>query len=241
MKKFLNIWKLDLTELYQMLLFMLAGGVFGIVFVKIIVSVDSTAEGYPVVGALIAMVIGLFFTVLADIFSFGSKFNLAVSMSCTRKEFFMMYWIENTSLIAIEIAAVLGFGFLETQIGRILYANTSLTEEFNALPYIMDFRIIAALVLLLPAIGMVFGACILKFQVKAVWAIWILWMSGFLGLGKISDRISQNPNSPFARILLGIPPFFKTVPVPALVGLFAAAAIFLFMVSFLLLRKQEVK
>lgn len=240
MKKVVEMWKFYLPELYQMLAIMLVAEIFGIVLVKIIVSVDST-DGYVMLGSFLAMCFGMFVTVMSCSFSYGSKFNMAVSMGCTRKAFFSVHWIGTILFVFIEIAAVLILGLLETGLGRIMYANTFLSEELNLLPYLMDYRVITGLLLLVPAFGIFIGSLIMKFQTKVLWALWAVWMAAFLGGAKISDAISENPDGMPASIARGILDFFKTITGPVLILLFLAICAVMFAVSALLLRKQEVR
>lgn len=241
MKKVVNMWKMYLPELYQMLVIMLIAEIFGIVLVRIIVSVDPTVEGYVVLGSFFAICLGMIVTVMSCCFSYGAKFNLAVSMGCTRKEFFSAHWIGAILFVFVEIAAVLILGLLETGLGRIMYADTFLSEKLNLLPYLMDYRVVIALLLLVPAFGIFIGSFILKFQTKVMWALWVVWMSAFLGGAKISDVISKNPDGVLANIVNGIFHFFKTVTGPVLVLLLLAVCAVMFVISAMLLRKQEVR
>jgi len=241
MKRAVNMWKLYLPELYQMLVIMLIGEIFGIVLIKIIVSVDSTIEGYAVLGTFVAMFLGIIVTLISAVFSYGAKFNLAVSMGCTRKEFFLSYWGGSLLFVAIEIAAVLVFGILETGLGKIMYANSLLFEEVNFLTYLMDYRVIAGLLLMVPAVGIFVGALTLKFQTKAIWAMWVVWMVACLGGAKVHDIISENPDSILADVAGSVFHFFKTVTGPVLILLFLAVCAIMFAISAILLHKQEVR
>jgi len=241
MKKAVNMWKLDLPELYQMLVIMLIAEIFGIVLVRIIVSVDPAVEGYPLLGSFFAMCLGMFVKVMSCGFSYGSKFNLAVSMGCTRKIFFAVHWIGTILFVFIEIVTVLILGLLETGLGKIMYADTFLSEGLNLLPYLMDYRVIIALLLFVPAFGVFIGILMLKFQTKVLWALWVIWMTVFLGGAKVSDVISENPDSMLANIVVSVFTFFKTITGPVLLLLFFAVCAVMFVVSAALLQKQEVR
>lgn len=241
LKKIVDTWKLYLTELYQILLIMLIGGVFGVVVVRIGVSVDSTVEGYVIIGAFIAVCLGMFVKLMSDIFSFGSKFELAISMGCTRREFLSVYWVENVLFAIVEIAAAILFGILETQLGRILYAGTSLSVSLNLTSFLLNYKVITGLSLLVPAVGMFLGTFMLKFQRKAFWVLWAIWMTAFLGCGKISNIVTKNPDSMLSNIIKGIPALFKTIAGPVWILLFIAVCAVLFLVSAVLLRRQEVR
>lgn len=241
MKKAVNMWKLYLPELYQMLVIMLIGEVFGIVLVRIIVSVDPTVNGYVSLGSFISICLGMFVTVLSCIITYGTKFNLAVSMGCTRKEFFSVHWIGTILFILIEIVAVLIFGLLETGLGKIMYANTSLSEELNLLPYLMNYKVITALLLFVPAMGIFAGSLVMKFQMKAFWALWAVWMFLFLGGAKVSELISENPDGRLADVVSGVFAFFKGLTGPAIVLLLLVIFAVVFGISAILVRKQEVR
>lgn len=241
MKKAVNMWKLYLPELYQMLVIMLIGEIFGIVIVRIIVSVDSTVKGYAVIGSFIAICFGMFVTMLACIFSYGTKFNLAVSMGCTRKEFFFAHWTGTFLFVLIEIVAVLIYGLLETGIDRMMYANTFLSEELNLLSYLLNYKVIIALLLLVPACGIFAGSLLMKFQMKAFWVLWALWMLVFLGGAKVGDIISENPNGRLAGVVNTIFDFFMTMTGPMLVLLFAVICMVMSVISAILVHKQEVR
>lgn len=241
MKKAVNMWKLYLPELYQMLVIMLIGEVFGIVLVRIIMSVDPTVEGYAVLGVFIAMLLGMLVTVISCIFSYGAKFNLAVSLGCTRKEFFFAHWTGTILLVLIEIAALLIFGLLETGLGKIMYANTFLSEELNPLPYLMNDKVIIALLLFVPAIGIFVGSLLMKFQMKAFWVLWGVWMILFLGGVKVSELVSENPNGKLANVVSGVFSFFKGMTGPVLVLLLLVIFAVMFGISAILVRKQEVR
>lgn len=240
MKKAVNMWKLYLPELYQMLVIMSVCEVVGIVLVRIIMSVDPTVEGYAMLGTFLAMLLGMFVTVISCIFSYGTKFNLAVSMGCTRKEFFFAHWIGTILIVLIEIAALLIFGLLETGLGKIMY-NTFLSEELNLLPYLMNDKVIIALLLFVPEIGIFVGSLVMKYQMKAFWVLWAIWMIFFLGCVKISELISEDPEGKLADVVSGVFSFFKEMTGPVLVLLFLVIFAVMFGISAILVRKQEVR
>ena len=237
-----KLWKLYFPDLRQELIAMLAGGIFGIIVTMCFMKFLDTAssEGYITLGSFIALWIGICMTAFTNFFSFPQKFNLAVSMGCTRKNFFLCYWIVNTLFTAAEILFVMGLAFAETGLGRILYADSFLMDDINLIPVLADYRVVTSILLFVPIFGMLLGILYLKFQVKAFWALWAFWMLFSLTGSKISKAISANPDSIPARIISGIGNIFMTMGSHMALPLILAVSILLFAISAILLRRQAV-
>lgn len=235
-KRIINMWKLSISELKLFLVVALCGGAFGVGLTALIVNLDDTPK-YANLGVLMAILIGTVVHMFVGCFYYGSDFSLAVSYGVTRKEFFVANAIVSYINIAINIAVIAVIYCIERVVGSLLYKG----KEFEDIIFVVrDYPFTIVLILMIPAIRAFFGSFILKFQKKAMWIIWALWMFFCLGLPRLVSYISEHPDSLvgdlFGTIIEGV---FKTDNVVLTVILLVVTVI-MFVASRFMQKKQSV-
>lgn len=234
-------WKMNAKELLLFsLVAIVASEIFGLLVVAgVVLFLD--ADSYIVLGSFIALFIWLAVEVFAGAISFEKQFSMAVAMGRTRKEMFICLYIVQMINIWIGLAVLSGVNLLETALDRMLYPDIAC--EFNLLERFISFRIMIMAAVFLPAIYMFLGMLLTRFQRKALWGIWVIWMAGSLLSSNIADAMSDEPHGIFAGIsgiLRGIAGFVTGI---GQYGQFALVLLLcLLMVSGagFVLRKQEV-
>lgn len=236
-KRIINAWRLNLSELYVTLFFMLVFDIIGMIIVAVVLKFD-TESAYATQGTLFAVIVGIFANVIMGVIAFPYNFNMNVSLGCTRKEFLIVEGITAYLNIIVETLAVMVLYFVETALGKVLYAGK---ECENLIAVLMKLRIVPVVILMLPAMMMFGGAVILKFKKYAYWVLWGMWMLFFTGCGKLADYIEENPGSIVAKVCYEIADFVTGMSDVALIAvLFVIACIFM-TGTVLLVRKQPVE
>lgn len=236
-KRIMNTWKLNVSELYATLLFILVFEIIGIVIVAVVVKFDPEST-YATLGTMLAALVGMFANLIFGILSLGCSFNTTVSFGSTRKEFLISEGVTAYINIIIEIAAIQILYFVETTLGRLLYVDRE-CEDLGV--FLTDYRIVLALILLLPALRMLCGALLLKFKKIAYWCLWMLWMLLFMGFGYLTDYIAENPGSIVSRICTGVLDFVIGMSGMAqIAAVFVVACIFISVAS-IFIRRQSVE
>ncbi len=236
-KRIKDIWKLSISELYITLGTAFACGFFGIILTLVIVRLDDTVTTYAPLGSFLAVIFSLLFSLIFGAFAYGNLFNTAVTFGCTRKEFITASGITSLLNVAIDAVAVIVIYLIENALGKILYSGM---ECENLLQYLIDYRIILGIILFLPVLRMFLGALILKFQTKAFWGLWAVWMLGCIGGPGVSKYMEKNPDSVAAEVIRKVMEFMTHMSGPVLLVVLLALVVVLLLVSVALLRKQSV-
>ena len=237
LEKIKAVWKLGISELYFSLGVIIFCGVFGMVLMAVLVKFDATATRYVPLGSIMAVVLWLMFHVLFGIFSYGNLFNVALSLGCTRKDFIIGNSLADWFNMLLAGAAIVIVNRLERGLGSLVYPNLQYNGLTEKMP---EFWIMIAVIILLPIVKMLLGALVLKFQTKAFWGIWVLWMAVFLGIPGLQSYAENHPDSLRAAFLQGMKEFMTHMSVSAwsaAIGIFMVIAV---IISVLLLRKQAV-
>lgn len=237
LEKIKAVWKLGISELYFGLGVIIFCGIFGMSLMAMLVKLDTTVTEFVPLGSIMAVVVWLAFNIFFGIFSYGNFFNVALSLGCTRKDFMLgssaACWLN--MLLSAAAAAIVYLA--ERSLGSILYPKLQYNEIVEEK---LNYWIIIAIIVLLPIVRMFLGALILKFQTKAFWGIWVLWMVCFWGVPGLISYAENHPQSLRAEFLNGIREFVTHMSVfagSAMLGIFAVVAV---TISVLLLRKQAV-
>ena len=115
------------------------------------------------------------------------------------------------------------------------YLYPAFSSEADILPWILKYGMPLAAGLMLA--GILAGTIILKFGRKAGWTLWAIWMIGCFTLPRLMDAA---PHSPAYKVRTAIQHFIQLFPSFIWVGAAAAAMILCVIISWLLLRKQQV-
>lgn len=198
MKKLWEVWKMNKSELLIALGSMLFGMVFGSVMVMLVVLLSGDADNYALMGSFMAFVIWIAVITFIGAFSLERRFGMAVSMGETRKSFIVSQWLIMAFNTLLEILVIIIINTVEKAIGEAVY---NVPCDFDVISHLIDYRIILAAVVVVPSASMFLGMLIAKFQKKAFWGIWVVWMAVSVGGARISHLVVENPDSMPARII----------------------------------------
>lgn len=230
-RQFLILWDSLMFEI----VLMIGSSLIGAVLFQIIVRADKSVTSYFALGTFIGcmMLIIYAFVMAAGV---AVYFNTEVSMGCTRKEFFMSYFAVCVIGNIFAVILLVLICRAETTIYDRIYP--ALGREIDLLPYLLRFGIPAAIGLVV--VGVLCGTLVMRFGKKAFWIIWGLWMFGCLGIPRIHEATDEAPKSVFGMIGNKAMGMFRGIPVN--IWIFAAVAFCLvsFVISFHIIRKQQV-
>lgn len=168
-------------------------------------------------GTMIIIFFGLVFTCSAD-------FVLAISYGKSRTCFVIARYL--------VYVAEMGFGFAILKLVNVFetWMGTRCDGiDFISIPSGLTL-LVAAFVL--PVIVMAFSALYVRFERKAFWVLWVIWMAVALGAPRVSTAMKNSPESVAAKIGF----FFKNaisigstqfIIVAAIVGVLALIADFI--------------
>ncbi len=233
LKRIWNVWKFNLSELYTTILSGLGGWIFGVLLVAVVLHFDKSATSSAIMGTFMAVLVGCFINILMGIMTYGYSFNTAVSMGSTRKEFIIADGATAYINLTIEIAVVLILHSAEKALCAALYPAK---ECEDLLKILGDYRIVLGIILFVPAIRMFCGALILKFQKKAYWTLYALFMISFLGGTRFVDG-----HVFFVQIFNGICKLAAVMPDIAQIAVILVISCIFISGTVLLVRKQAVQ
>lgn len=229
-KQFQVQWRDWLWEFASSFIAWMAG--FGML--HLIMADDGTS--WLAVGTLLGGVIAGIVSLLVSVFSLGILFNTQVGMGCTRRRFFISYYLVGCTMNLLLVLFLILLCAVESALCARIYPGMG--TEFDLMPWLWKAGIPAALAI--PAAGGFCGALILRFGKKAFWALWCVWMFVFLGVPNISNAVEDAPSSFFGMLGRQAMRAFGAVPASAWILLGAAAVLLCFGGSWLLLRRQQV-
>lgn len=232
LKRIWNVWKFNLSELYTTILSGLGGWIFGVLLVAVVLNFDKSATSCAIMGTFVAVLIGIFINLFMGIMSYGYSFNTAVSMGSTRKEFIIADGATAYINLVIEVAVVLILHSVEMALCAALYPAKECEDLLGILG---NYRIVLGIILFVPAIRMFCGALILKFQKKAFWTLYALFMITFLGGTKSADG-----HIFVVQILNAIGKLAAVMPDIALIAVILVISCIFISGTVLLVRKQAV-
>ena len=94
--------------------------------------------------------------------------------------------------------------------------------------------------LLLGAMQLVAGCCILKFGKKAFWVMWAAWMVLCIVPGRICDILEKNPHGKVANMINSIGGFFQSVSMPVVNVVIMFITVACLTAAWLMARRQQV-
>lgn len=236
MSKIIKRWRMNCFNELLPLMYVIAGGwVFGVILVFVMYHFTNgfTTEDCVTLGSVIAMVIVVAAAFFGGLFTLGSHFALEISMGNTRKEFFISFIIQRIFTIAILLIMVGGLTGAEELIQKYILKVPSAFHSFSVL---MDLRFLAAVLFAFPLFSMFLGVMYLKFQKKAFWVMWAIWMFSFMGLPVILNNEAHIITRGITKIMefvIKVPMFLQTTAILVFAVIFAV-------VNRLLLQKEKV-
>lgn len=239
MKRIFETWKLNRKDLLILLSAMAGAWLFGVVLVAIIMNIAALeAEDYALMGGFMMLIVWVGVNLFVGAFTLEKQFGMAVSMGRSRKEFIITYWIIYTVNVMIEFASIILLDQLERGLALVLYRG--MPCGFDIMPHLLDWRLILGVIIVVPAINLFLGMLMMKFQRKAFWGIWAVWMLGSLGLPRLIHFIDENEHHPVAQMLGAV---IEGVVALGATGIFAVTAIVsvvLMLIAGIVLKKQAV-
>lgn len=210
--------------------------VFGLFVYALIVKFDKEINSCFPLGTLISAIMAVFFMAVLIMLQVGLHFNMEVSMGCTRKHFFVSYYLTNMTTGLLCVALLLGFNLLENALYSVIYPN--LKQEIDLVPYLLKWGIPAAVIL--PVIAEFSGVLLLKFGKIASWIIWVFWMFLCIVGPQIQESVEEAPNSVYGKIGTAIADMVNALPGNVWVCIIGLASLFILAATWIILRKQQV-
>lgn len=174
---------------------MLFGLIFGSILVGVIVRAVDDADSYAVMGTFMALVAWIATIVFLGGFMLEKRFGMAVGMGETRKRFILYQFLVMAINTSIEVIVLIVMNTVEKTVAGMIY---DLPCEFDVVSELIDIRIILAVIVLIPILSLFLGMLIIRFQKKAFWGIWALWMVCGVGSTKLGNIRHENPQSAVA-------------------------------------------
>lgn len=219
-----------------MLAFEAGAFLFGFILFSVIMRFSDEST-YFAMGTVMGAMMALIFSVVQSLSGMQIYFNVEISMGMTRKQFLVSYLMTCFCANILNMVLLVGLNALENTLLRTIYAG--LTEEINFLPYLIRWAFPAAV--LLAVYGGFCGTLLLRFGRKAFWIMWVLWMFGCLGIPKISDAVTENPESVYGKIGVFLGDVLRGISPNVWITAACVLGIGAFAGMWIILRKQEVR
>lgn len=160
-------------EVLQFLAVAFGSYVFGIIVMMIIRANTMEENECVTLGMLIAMAALVFMHFFGIIFSFVGEFNMAISMGATRRAYVGSYALFNMAELAGLELLLFVLGKIESALMRVIYPQC---EVILDLTQYFQWQYLLAVIVGMTIVELFLGAVILRFGMKAFWAIWAIWM-----------------------------------------------------------------
>lgn len=171
--------------------FTVGGCLFGSILLFIITKTSGEEETYFQLGTLFGCFITCMYSFIVTAFGMVNGFNLEVSLGCTRKHFFVSFYLINVLANLVAVGMLLAMCQAEAAFSRVCYPT--LVNEVELFPYLWKAGPLIAV--LLPMAGMFVSALHMRFGRIASWVLWFLWMFGFLAVPKFIDAAGSAPRT----------------------------------------------
>lgn len=175
------------TEVWQMIIIMLGGYLFGFGLMFIMNGRGNSEEGVFPLGSLMAFIILILVYVVIRGIALMQDFNYAIGMSVTRRNFLISYAVVIfLEFILYYLVFVLSY-LLETGI----YKGLGIKVMDYATKVPIMFHASTCVVLAVLAISVQFFICsmILRFGKVAFWIMWGLYMFVCIAPGRVSNSM----------------------------------------------------
>lgn len=232
----LKILKQRFSEILTLLGMSVFGYIFGEILLVVIMRIDQESTTFEIATMMVA-IIALVSMIIMGIFQFPSQFNMAVGMGVVRKVFVPCYYLSNVLIAAVQYGMIVAAHYLENMWIQKLYPNL---EKEAGIEQILFTNYTIPVILMLAAIQIMAGCCILKFGKKAFWILWAVWMLLCIAPARISDVVENNPEGNLAVAIHGIGSFFQSVSVSSMNVVILMVTVVCLVSSWLLARRQQV-
>lgn len=215
---------------------MLAAGIVGMSIMFAMMKFDVADGEWFCLGTMLGGIVAAFYGFIWISAGIGFYFNMEVAMGCSRKEFFFSYYLTGFVMNGVYAIIMAIMCIIENALGRMLYPG--MENDIDLLYYIIRGGIPAVVVL--TVIGGFCGTLVLRYGKKAFWVLWAIWMVLCLGGPRISDAVSDAPDSVFGKIGTAVEVLLESVSVNIWILFGAAIVAACGVADFLMLRRQQV-
>lgn len=210
----------------------LGGYAFGFI-ISVIIYNTSEDHTFINLGAFMAMMFMLIAIFFGAVFTCSADFVLAITNGKGRAHFLIARYV----LYVLEFGV--GFGIIK--LGGLLdlaFANAGAKSiDFINVP---GWQVLIAVTLVAPTIVMCASALYVRFERKAFWALWVIWMVVTIAGPRITSAMHKEPESAAAKIGF----FFQNAISVGSAQFFIVAAVvgvLVFTLNFFLYRHLEAK
>jgi len=213
----------------------LAGAVIILFIVENIVKDNSSIFMLGTAFSLMVMVFVSFFMGCTTF----QTYNLSITMGCTRKEFFISYYITTFIGILIQAVMVYIYYWLESLEIKFFYSEIMFEKGPEVIlfsPYML------LLIIFISSLTMIMGTSVLRFGKKVYIVFWVLWMALCIMPSKVEDAFEVGiDNAPIViRTCINTIIPVINLPLAAHIVLVLMISAVMFMISALLIRRQQV-
>lgn len=223
----------DIIALWALSVF---GYIFGTILFVILMGIDTESTTLEI-ATIMETIVAIVFLVLIGIFQFPSQFNMAVGMGASRKAFVPCYYVVNIFIASVQYGIIVVSHYIESAQIQWMYP---MQEKEAGIEQFLFLDSVIPVILLLAAIQLVAGCCVLKFGKKAYWIIWAAWMVLCIVPGKLGDIVEKNPEGTLAEVIHTIGVFFQSISAFGLNLLLLVMTAVCLVFSWLLARRQQV-
>lgn len=228
---------LKFDELVMSLLLALAGAVIGTVIMGIVLWREPDAGFFP-----IGTVLGMMLSLIVVVFSTADNMapRAALSMGCTRKQFFIGDLCLTLAELLLILLVLAGISFAEEWLfaGRMAATEESVTgAEIREI--LCQKGIWAAMGL--TALVTFIRSMILRYEKRAFWVFWVVWMFGCIGGPRIIDAVEEAPDSLFGRLGNAVIMLAGRFSAAGWLGIGALASAVLLVIAFCTMRRLPVR
>lgn len=219
---------------------LLMGGLylFGIILYDIIAATDDELTTAIYLGSIVACGGVLVFVFWAMGMHLVTMFNYAVAMGRTRKGFLPAYMAAAfLSLLALCLEMKL-LNFLEGLKLRLMYP---MLESEDPTEFVMRWKCLLAIALIGTAVGIFIGTMFIKFGKAALCVCWIIFMAVCIGGPRLLEVCLHHPDNVFAEAVVNVFGALAKQGSAVLPAVIIICAAFLFGISYLLLKRQQVR
>lgn len=212
------------------------GSLAGMVLLTVIMHSDQGAESYVPLGTIFGMIMAVFYTVIMNLVQIQIYFNLEVSMGCTRSRFFVSFYMVSFMFNLIGVCLLTVISLADQALCSVMYPDCM--NEIELTPYLLRWGILAAAAITM--ISGFLGALLMRFGKRAGWILWALWMFGCIVLPRITEAVSEAPDSVFGKIGSVLIHLIRMVPGDMWVCIVGVISLLGLGGAWILLRKQQV-
>lgn len=218
------------------LLFLLGGMAVGEVLLVILFRFGENVGSYVAAGTILAGFMGILYRIITLCLGMNYSFGLEISVGCTRRQFFVSYYIEAFCGMLKDLAILILIALAENAVCAWLITDRE--NSVNLVPYLLRWGV-PVCVLTVTLAGFC-GALVMRFGKLASWSIWIFWMAVCIGTPNITDLMQEAPDSALGRFGNSFAGILQKIPWQYWPVYLAIASVLFIGGAYAIVRKQQV-